>query len=94
MGRSKSVSVTLKADAGGAVTLPAELCREAGVAPGADLAAEAQNGRIVVESPRRPIWGRIAALAADASPEEIAKLPPGGSAEMDHYLYGTPKRSE
>ncbi len=88
------MATILKVDPSGAVTLPAELCRAAGVAPGADLVAEVQNGRIVLERPRRPIWERIAALTADAPPEEIAKLPPGGAAEIDQYLYGTPKRPE
>ena len=75
------MSTIVKADATGAVTLPAELCRAAGVAPGADLVAEVQDGRIVLEQPRLPIWERIAALTADAPPEEIARLPPGGAAE-------------
>jgi antitoxin component of MazEF toxin-antitoxin module len=88
------MSTIVKADASGAVTLPAELCRAAGVAPGADLVAEVQDGRIVIERPRLPIWERIAALTADAPPEEVARLPPGGAAEIDQYLYGTPKRLE
>ena len=88
------MSTLVKADASGAVLLPAELCREAGVAPGTDLVAEVQDGRIVLQRRRVPIWERIAALTADAPPEEIAKLPPDGASEIDHYLYGTPKRSE
>jgi antitoxin component of MazEF toxin-antitoxin module len=86
------MSTILKADASGAVTLPAELCRAAGVAPGADLVAEAQDGRIVVERRRPPIWERLAARAAEAPPEEVAKLPADGAAQIDHYLYGHPKR--
>jgi antitoxin component of MazEF toxin-antitoxin module len=88
------MSRMIKADASGAVTLPAELCRDAGVTPGTELVAEVRDGRIVIELPRGPIWERLAALTADAPPEEIAKLPPGGAAEIDQYLYGTPKRSE
>jgi antitoxin component of MazEF toxin-antitoxin module len=88
------MTTILRADAAGTVTLPADLCRAAGVEPGTDLAAEVQNGRIVLERPRQPIWERIAALAADAPPEEIAKLPPDGAAQIDHYLYGHPKRPE
>jgi antitoxin component of MazEF toxin-antitoxin module len=88
------MSTILKADSSGAVTLPAELCRAAGLAPGSDLVAEVQPGQIVLKQPRPPIWERIAALTADAPPEEIAKLPPGGAAEIDQYLYGTPPRSE
>jgi predicted DNA-binding antitoxin AbrB/MazE fold protein len=55
---------------------------------------EQEKVRVTVESARPPIWERIAALTADAPPEELAKLPPDGAAEIDHYLYGTPKRSE
>jgi antitoxin component of MazEF toxin-antitoxin module len=88
------MSTIVKADATGAVTLPAELCRAAGVAPGADLVAEVQDGRIVLERRRVPIWERIAARAAEIPPEELDKLPPDGAAQIDHYLYGHPKRPE
>jgi antitoxin component of MazEF toxin-antitoxin module len=88
------MSTLVKADADGTVTLPAELCRAAGLEPGADLAAEVQDGRIVLERPRRPIWEQIAALAADVPPEEVAKLPADGAAQIDHYLYGHPKEPE
>lgn len=88
------MSTLVKADASGAVLLPAELCQAAGVEPGTDLVAEVQDGRIVVQRPRPPIWERLAALAADAPPEEVAKLPPDGAAQLDHYLYGHPKRTE
>ncbi len=86
------MSTIIKADASGAVTLPAELCRAAGVAPGTDLVAAVQDGRIVLEPARRPFWERIAALAGDAPPEELAKVPADGAAQIDHYLYGHPKR--
>ncbi len=88
------MSTLVKADATGAVTLPAELCRAAGVEPGADLVAEVEAGRIVLERLRRPIWERIAARAAETPPEEVDKLPADGAAQIDHYLYGHPKRSE
>jgi antitoxin component of MazEF toxin-antitoxin module len=88
------MSTIIKADASGAVTLPAELCREAGVAPGTDLVAEVQDGRIVLERPRLPIWERIAARAAEIPPEELDKVPTDGAAQIDHYLYGHPKRPE
>ena len=55
---------------------------------------EHEKVRVTVEPARPPIWERIAALTADAPPEEIAKLPPGGAAEIDQYLYGAPKRLE
>jgi antitoxin component of MazEF toxin-antitoxin module len=88
------MATMLKADSSGAVTLPAELCRAAGVAPGAELLAEVQNGRIVLEPPRQPIWERIAARAAEIPPEELDKLPADGAAQVDHYLYGHPRRPE
>jgi len=88
------MSTIVKADSGGAVLLPAELCRAAGVEPGADLVAEVEAGRTVLQRPRRPIWERIAALAADIPPEELDKLPIDGAAQLDHYLYGHPKRPE
>ena len=88
------MSTIIQADAAGAVTLPAELCRAAGVTPGADLEATIQAGRIVLERRRPPIWERIAARAAEVPPEEVDKLPADGAAQIDHYLYGHPKRPE
>ena len=43
---------------------------------------------------REPIWERLAKLAADAPPEELAKLPVDGASQHDHYLYGSPKRTD
>ena len=86
------MSTLIKADASGAVTLPAELCQAAGVAPGAELVAEVQDGRIVIEYRRPPFWERIIALTADAPPEELEKPPTDGASQHDHYHYGTPKR--
>src|SRR5262249_48954338 len=88
------MSTIIKADASGAVLLPAELCREAGVEPGADLVAEVQGDRVVVGPVRLTLAERIAALTADAPPEELDKLPTDGAAQLDHYLYGHPKRPE
>lgn len=88
------MSTIIKADATGAVTLPAELCRTAGVSPNIELVAEVQSGRIVLEPVRPPIGERIAALTADAPPEELDRLPADGASQLDHYLYGAPKRPE
>jgi len=55
---------------------------------------EHERVRVTVEPARPPIWERIAALTADAPPEELAKPPVDGAAQIDHYLYGTPKRPE
>jgi bifunctional DNA-binding transcriptional regulator/antitoxin component of YhaV-PrlF toxin-antitoxin module len=88
------MSTLVKADATGAVTLPAELCRAAGLAPGVELVAEVEAGRIVLEPAQPPLWERIAALTADAPPEELEKPPVDGASQHDHYLYGTAKRPE
>jgi len=85
-----STTVTVGADGG--VTLPAEVCRAAGLAPGAAVVAEVNDGRIVLAPQRRPIWERIADLAADIPPEELDKSPTDGASQHDHYIYGTPKR--
>ena len=92
--RSNPISTIVKADATGAVTLPAELCRAAGVAPGTGLVAEIQEGRIILQPALPPFWERIAALTADMPPEEFAIVPPGGAAHLDEYLYGHPKLRE
>jgi bifunctional DNA-binding transcriptional regulator/antitoxin component of YhaV-PrlF toxin-antitoxin module len=88
------MSATVKADAGGAVTLPAELCRAAGIVPGADLVAEVEDGRIVVARPGPSLAERIVARARALPPEVLAALPDDLASQHDHYLYGTPKRPE
>ena len=86
------MSTIVKTDPTGALTLSAELCRTAGVAPGTELVAEVQPGRIVLEPARPPFWERSAALAANLPAEELEKPPLDGAAQLDHYLYGHPKR--
>jgi hypothetical protein len=41
---------------------------------------------------RMPIWERIREISAEVPDEEWAKLPTDGSINVDHYLYGSPKR--
>jgi antitoxin component of MazEF toxin-antitoxin module len=90
----QAISTLIKADANGAVTLPAELCRAAGLAPGADLVAEVEAGRIVVESARPTLAERIEASARTLPKETLDRLPADGASQHDHYIYGTPKRPE
>src|SRR4051812_49190261 len=92
--RSKHMSTILKADATGAVTLPAELCRAAGVEPGANLVAEVQAGRIVLGPTTSTLAARIVTRARALPPEVLDALPDDLAAQHDHYLYGTPKRPE
>lgn len=88
------ISESIKADATGAVTLPAELCRAAGVVPGAELVAAIEAGRIVVQPAGPSLAERIVARAAALPPGALDSLPDDLAAQHDHYLYGTPKRPE
>ncbi|HVA47583.1 MAG TPA: AbrB/MazE/SpoVT family DNA-binding domain-containing protein [Pirellulales bacterium] len=88
------MSEPIKADSSGAVTLPAELCRAARLAPGADLVAEVEAGRIVVEAIRPSLAERFVGRAAALPPGALDSLPNDLAAQHDHYLYGTPKRPE
>ena len=47
-----------------------------------------------IPCPQRPIWEAFEEFA-DQLPETIADtLPTDGAAQVDHYLYGSPKRNE
>jgi hypothetical protein len=41
---------------------------------------------------KRRISQRIAEIMADVPPEEFGKLPRDGARQVDHYIYGLPKR--
>jgi len=88
------MSTIVRADASGAVTLPADLCRAAGLTPGADLVAEVEAGRIVLEPARPTLAERIVALAQALPRETVDLLPSDGASQHDHYIYGAPKRPE
>jgi len=40
----------------------------------------------------KPIWEVAAEIRRSIPPEEWAKLPKDGAEQLDHYLYGSPKR--
>jgi len=88
------MSTIVKADITGALTLPAEFCREAGLESHAELTAEIRDGMIILGPVLPPIWEQIVNLTADASLDELLKPPTDGASQHDHYLYGTPKRPE
>jgi antitoxin component of MazEF toxin-antitoxin module len=88
------MSTIVKADVSGAVLLPAEFCRAAGVEPGAELVAEVQVDRIILGPAVPSLAERIAARARALPSEVLAALPDDLAAQHDHYLYGTPKRPE
>lgn len=41
---------------------------------------------------RRPIWEVIEEISSQAPPEAWDDVPTDGSINVDHYLYGAPKR--
>lgn len=83
------MSTTVRPDATGAVSLPAELFASAGIAPGVELVAQVEAGRIVVGPAGPTLEERIVARALAMPPDD---LPDDLAAQHDHYLYGTPKR--
>jgi hypothetical protein len=42
--------------------------------------------------PTRPIWEEIREIVKDVPDEEWDRLPRDGSLNVDHYLYGAPKK--
>lgn len=40
----------------------------------------------------KPIWERIRKTFSNLSEEDLASLPVDGAAQVDHYVYGLPKR--
>ena len=40
----------------------------------------------------KPIWEEIEELTASIPDEEFLKLPVDGAEQLDHYIYGLPKR--
>ena len=42
--------------------------------------------------PDRTIWQEIREIVQDVPDEEWERLPRDGSANLDHYLYGAPKK--
>ncbi len=45
-----------------------------------------------IHASRKPLWERAAELRKTIPEEEWAKLPSDGARQLDHYIYGSPKR--
>ncbi len=43
---------------------------------------------------RKPLWERAAELRQSIPAEEWDKLPTDGARQLDHYIYGSPKRAD
>jgi Arc/MetJ-type ribon-helix-helix transcriptional regulator len=41
---------------------------------------------------RKPIWERAEEIRRGVPDEEWAKLPTDGAEQLDHYIYGSPRR--
>ena len=41
----------------------------------------------------RPIWDVLLENMNDVPPEDLAALPKDGASQIDHYIYGLPKRA-
>ena len=59
--------------------------------------ADPNNGHGVTppvppQAARKPIWEQFAEAFDDVPDEEIARLPTDLAAQVDHYVYGLPKR--
>ena len=46
------------------------------------------------ERDMRPIWEVIVENMKDVPPEDLAALPKDGASQIDHYIYGHPKRDQ
>ena len=45
-------------------------------------------------SAHKPLWEVIAEIARSVPDQEWAKIPSDASYQLDHYLYGTPKKPD
>jgi hypothetical protein len=52
----------------------------------------AENRQPSADDEEEPIWEKIIRLMRDVPPEDWDDVPPDGSINVDHYLYGAPKR--
>jgi hypothetical protein len=68
-------------------TTPEALVREA-IEP--ILSAGTEN---VSGNETRPIWDVLVENMKDVPPDDLAALPKDGASQIDHYIYGLPKRA-
>ncbi|MBV9224455.1 MAG: hypothetical protein JOY85_10530 [Acidobacteriaceae bacterium] len=51
-----------------------------------------QQASAPADADDRPIWEVIVDQMKDVPPEDFAALPNDGASQVDHYIYGLPKR--
>lgn len=89
----------------GSIVIPAQVSAAAGIPGGADVVVRVEGGEIRIapetakpdaEAPMppgyRPIWEVAEEIGRSIPPEEWEKVPKDLSINLDHYLYGAPKR--
>ena len=57
-----------------------------------EQAQQSVSGQAQAAPKHKPIWEVVDELRKNVPPEEFAKLPKDGAEQLDHYLYGSPKR--
>lgn len=53
-----------------------------------------QADLLKLKRPDRPVWQLVEELLESIPKEVLDQLPTDGSEQHDHYIYGTPKRTE
>jgi len=51
-----------------------------------------REGSTLVKAKERPIWDVISDIVKDVPDDVFERLPKDGASQIDHYLYGLPKR--
>jgi hypothetical protein len=57
-----------------------------------DQATLLPGGEVLYDPNAKPFWEEFDEIMAEVPPEELEKLPRDGAAQLDHYLYGSPKK--
>ena len=57
-----------------------------------DRELDQQQVNLSAEAAERPIWEVITDLMKDVPDEVFDRLPKDGASQVDHYIYGLPKR--
>jgi hypothetical protein len=69
-----------------------EVLEHAAHRPGGVPARLEQQPNLRVQSSDLPIWEVIADIMKDVPDEVFDRLPKDGAGQVDHYIYGLPKR--
>jgi len=54
--------------------------------------SDAQASAVLLQESRKPIWEHFEDASRTIPDEELDRLPTDLAAQIDHYVYGTPKR--